>query len=109
MLSEEIRNEELWELLYADDLVITAENEEELQRRVVEWQDTLEKGILRFNEEKTEAMVSSKEGMDRIAIHESKRAVIKKVEQFIYFGSTINQDRGCEDEVENRIKAAWGN
>ncbi|XP_068245586.1 uncharacterized protein [Palaemon carinicauda] len=29
---EEIRDEELWELLYTDDLVITAENEEDLQR-----------------------------------------------------------------------------
>ncbi|XP_068203188.1 uncharacterized protein [Palaemon carinicauda] len=33
VLSEGIRNEDLWELLYADDLVITAENEEELRRR----------------------------------------------------------------------------
>ncbi|XP_066956282.1 uncharacterized protein [Macrobrachium rosenbergii] len=34
VLSEEIRNEVLRELLYADDLVITAEDEEDLQRRV---------------------------------------------------------------------------
>ncbi|XP_066947156.1 uncharacterized protein [Macrobrachium rosenbergii] len=32
-LSEEIRIEVLWELLYADDLVITAEDEEDLQRK----------------------------------------------------------------------------
>ena len=40
VLSEEVRNEELWELLYTDDLVITAENEEDLQRRVGEWQES---------------------------------------------------------------------
>ena len=44
VLSEEIRNEELWELLYAEDLVIIAENEEDLQRRIVEWQEALERG-----------------------------------------------------------------
>ena len=30
---KDIRNEELWELLYAEDVVITDENEEDLQRR----------------------------------------------------------------------------
>ncbi|XP_064100873.1 uncharacterized protein LOC135211495 [Macrobrachium nipponense] len=29
VISKEIRNEELWELLYVEDLVITAENEED--------------------------------------------------------------------------------
>ena len=37
VLSEEIRNKELWELLYADDLVITADSEKDLPRRVGEW------------------------------------------------------------------------
>ena len=40
-----VRKEELWEL-YADDMRILAETEEELQRRVVEWQEALEwKGV----------------------------------------------------------------
>ncbi|XP_064089097.1 uncharacterized protein LOC135203256 [Macrobrachium nipponense] len=43
LLSEEIRNEELWKLLYADDLVISAENEEDLERRVGDWQESLER------------------------------------------------------------------
>ncbi|XP_068223131.1 uncharacterized protein [Palaemon carinicauda] len=73
MLSERIRNEELWELLYAYALVITAENEEELQRRMVEWQETLERGDSRENFHKTEARVSSKKG---------RGAVIKQMEQF---------------------------
>ncbi|XP_064116627.1 uncharacterized protein LOC135222470 [Macrobrachium nipponense] len=46
VLSEEISNEELWELLY-DDLVITAENRKDLQRRVGEWQESLEMGDLK--------------------------------------------------------------
>ncbi|XP_068210513.1 uncharacterized protein [Palaemon carinicauda] len=78
VLIEGIRYKGVWELLYADDLVITAGNEEEFQRRVEEWQETLEKGGLRVNVDKTEAMGSSKEGRDRIAMHESRRAVIKQ-------------------------------
>ncbi|XP_068241138.1 uncharacterized protein [Palaemon carinicauda] len=59
MLSEWIRNEELWKLLYADDLLITTENEEDLQRRVLEWQETLEERGLRVIVGKAEVMVSS--------------------------------------------------
>ncbi|XP_064111547.1 uncharacterized protein LOC135219045 [Macrobrachium nipponense] len=57
VLSEEIRNEELWELLYADDLVITAENEEALHRSVGEWQEYLERGGLKVNVNKTEGLI----------------------------------------------------
>ena len=108
VLSKEIRNEELWELLYADDLVITAESEEELQSRVTEWQESLERGGLKVNVEKTEVMVSSKEGGDRVAIQEIRGSVIRQVETFRYLGSTLSQGGGCEVEVESRIKAAWG-
>ncbi|XP_068238620.1 uncharacterized protein [Palaemon carinicauda] len=79
VLSEGIRNEELWEFLYAEDLMTTAENEEELQRRVVELQETLEVDGLRVNVEEPEAMVIIKDGRDKIVIHES-REVIKHME-----------------------------
>lgn len=42
MLSENIRRHDKWELLFVDDLVITAETEEDLQRRILEWQERLE-------------------------------------------------------------------
>ena len=61
VLGEEIRNEELWELQYADDLVITAENEEDLQGRVGEWQEALEReGEIKMDVNKTEVIVNSK-------------------------------------------------
>ena len=40
-LSESARKEYLWELLFADDLGILAMTEDELQSRVVEWQEAL--------------------------------------------------------------------
>ncbi|XP_068232215.1 uncharacterized protein [Palaemon carinicauda] len=43
-------------LVRFDDLLITAENEEKLQRRAVEWQEILERGGLRVNGHKTETM-----------------------------------------------------
>ena len=107
VLSEGIRNDELWELLYADDLVITADSEEELQRRVEDWQESLERGGLKVNVDKTEVMVNSKEGRDRIVIQEVRGSELKQVEKFKYLGSTLDHTGGCEADVENRIKAAW--
>ncbi|XP_064080645.1 uncharacterized protein LOC135197512 [Macrobrachium nipponense] len=49
VLSEVIRNEELWELLYTNDLVIIAENEEDIQRTVGEWKESLERVGLKKN------------------------------------------------------------
>ncbi|XP_068227750.1 uncharacterized protein [Palaemon carinicauda] len=105
VLSEEIRNEELWELLYADALEITAENEEDSQRGIVEWQESSERGGLRVNVDKNEFMVSSKLDTARIDIHKSRDSVI---EQSKYLGSNISQDGGCEAEVENRKKQPGG-
>ena len=48
-LSDNIRDGELRELLFIDDLVITVESKEELQRRVLEWQDSLERQGLKVN------------------------------------------------------------
>ena len=104
VLSEEIRNEELWELLYADDLIITAENEEDLQRRIVEWQEALERGGLKVNVNKTEVMVNSKEGRDRTAVQDIRDSGIKQVENFKYLGSTSSQERGCELEAQKLVR-----
>ena len=44
------------------DLAIVESSEEELQERVVQWQENLENKGLRVNSKKTEVMVSSKLG-----------------------------------------------
>ena len=60
VLSETIANDDIWELLYADDLVVMAHSEEDLQLRILEWQDSLEIEGLRVNVSKTVVMVRSK-------------------------------------------------
>ena len=45
------------ELLYADDLGVLSAAEEELQRRVVEWQGTFERKGVKVNAKTTEVIV----------------------------------------------------
>ena len=47
-----------WELLYADDLVIIAETEDELRMKLVKWKTNLEAKCLSLNTRKTEIMIS---------------------------------------------------
>jgi len=47
-----------WELLYADDLVVIAETEEDLIKRLNEWKDFVENRGMRVNMHKTKVMIS---------------------------------------------------
>ena len=47
-----------WELLYADDLVVMAETEEELRVKLISWKGEMEKKGLRVNIGKTKVMCS---------------------------------------------------
>ena len=50
----------LWEMLYADDLVITAESKEAAVRRFNIWKREMEKRGMRVNMEKTKVMVTGR-------------------------------------------------
>ena len=56
-----VEKDKLWELLYIDDLEILAETEGELQRRVVEWQEALERKGFKVNAKKTEVTACTRE------------------------------------------------
>jgi len=49
---------EQWELLYADDLAVIAETEDDLIKRLNEWKDFMENRGMRINMNKTKVMIS---------------------------------------------------
>jgi len=57
-LSIEFRHALPCELLYADDLVVIAEAEDDLTKRVNEWKDSVENRGIRVNMNKTKVMIS---------------------------------------------------
>ena len=58
-ISTEFRVALPWELLYADDLAVIAETEEDLIKKLNEWKDNVEnKGEMRVNMNKTKVMIS---------------------------------------------------
>ena len=107
VLSEDVREGMLWDILFADDLVITAKTLEELQERYEAWQECLERGGLRVNIRKTEVMLSSREGREDLHVMSGDRGELKQATSFKYLGSVISEEGGCDLEVRQRIKAAW--
>jgi len=57
-ISREFRVALPWELLYADDLVVIAETEEDLVKRLNEWKNNVENRGMRVNMNKTKVMIS---------------------------------------------------
>ena len=57
-ISREFRVALPWELLYADDLAVIAETEEELIKRLNVWKDNVESKGMRVNMNKTKVMIS---------------------------------------------------
>jgi len=57
-LSREFRVALVWELLYADDLVMVAETEDDLIKRLNEWKDKVKNRGMRVNMNKTKVMIS---------------------------------------------------
>ena len=57
-ISREFRVALPWELLYADDLAVIADTEEELIKRLNKWKDNVESKGMRVNMNKTKVMIS---------------------------------------------------
>jgi len=58
-LSRELRVALRWELLYADDLVLIAETEDDLIERLNEWKDNVYNRCMKVNMNETNVMIST--------------------------------------------------
>ena len=70
-----------------------AESEEELQERVVQWQENLENKGPRVDSKKAEVMISSKLG-NEVQIKDRNNVELKQV-VFCYLGTVIGEKGGC--------------
>ncbi|GFO36468.1 katanin p60 ATPase-containing subunit a-like 2, partial [Plakobranchus ocellatus] len=90
-------------LRYADDTVLIAENEKDLQQLLDIVKEESEKKGLELNRKKTEVMVvSRKQELPIINIY-IKGTRLKQKDQFKYLGSLISSDGRNNSEVASRI------
>ena len=64
--TKECRKGGPWELLYADDLVLTAETKEEVIEMFKRWRSGMERRGLKINMNKTKYLVTGKEAKEKV-------------------------------------------
>ena len=106
VIAEEWRGELPWEILFADDLALIAETEEELQEKWLKWQQGMARYGLKANTTKTEVLISSI-NKTKGSIRDKDGGILRQVEAFKYLGGMVSEDGGMELAVRTRIGLAW--
>ncbi|KAK3566679.1 hypothetical protein QTP86_003189, partial [Hemibagrus guttatus] len=104
-LSEEVRQESPWTIMFADDIVICSESREQVEENLEKWSFALERRGMKVSRSKTEYMcVNEREGSGTVRLQDEE---VKKVQEFKYLGSTVQSNGECGKEVKKRVQAGW--
>ena len=104
-LTDEVRRETPWTMLFADDIVICKETREEVERRLESWKYELERRRMKVSRSKTEYLcINGGNDNETVKMEDTK---VPRVREFKYLGSTVQESVGCEREVKKRVQAGW--
>ncbi|KAK3569213.1 hypothetical protein QTP86_026610 [Hemibagrus guttatus] len=104
-LSEEVRQESPWTMMFADDIVICSESREQVEENLERWRFVLERRRMKVSRSKTEYMcVDEREGSGTVRLQGEE---VKKVQEFKYLGSTVQSNGECGKEVKKQVQAGW--
>ncbi|KAK3508786.1 hypothetical protein QTP70_007626 [Hemibagrus guttatus] len=104
-LSEEVRQESPWTMMFAGDIVICSESREQVEENLERWRFALERRGMKVSRSKTEYMcVNEREGSGTVRLQGEE---MKKVQEFKYLGSTVQSNGECGKEVKKRVQAGW--
>ena len=94
----EIARRNINNLRYADDTILMAESEEEIKSLLMKVQEESEKVGLKLNIQKMKIMASGP-----ITSSEIDGETVETVSDFIFMGSKITADGGCNHEIKRRL------
>ncbi|KAK3557303.1 hypothetical protein QTP70_026619 [Hemibagrus guttatus] len=103
-LSEEVRKESPWTMMFADDIVICSESREQVEKNLERWRFALEIRVMKVSRSKMYMCVNEREGSGTVRLQGEE---VKKVQEFKYLGSTVQSNGECGKEVKKRVQAGW--
>ena len=102
-LTEDIRMDAPWDMLFADDIVLSRQNHRKLEDGLEMWRNALEGRGLKVSRRKTEYLKAGDvDNGEELKLQGEK---LKRAINFKYLGSTVSTDGECEEEVRRRIQA----
>ena len=103
-LTEDIRKDAPWDMLFADAIVRCRQNHRKLEKDLEIWRNALERRGLKVSRSKTEYLrVGGVDDGEELKLQGEK---VKKAKNVKYLCSTVSSDGRCEEEVRKRIQQA---
>ena len=101
-ITDEVRREPSWTMLFADDIVICGETREEVKRRLECWRYVLERRGMKVSRSNTKYLCVNGENDKKIVKMENKK--VSRVKEFKYLGLTVQESGSCERKVKRRVQ-----
>ena len=97
-------------LRYADDTVLIAESEEELQKLIDAVKEQSLVYGLKMNKKKTKTMIVRRNELEDCRVHIVVDGVtLEQVKKYTYLGQVVTEDGRCVVEIKRRIQIAKAN
>ena len=108
VITENVREDPPWCIIYADDVVLVAEDRVGVERKLYEWRNALESRGMRISRTKTEYFTTDLNGNQDETVRLDGED-LKRVESFKYLGSVVDATADTGKEVNYRIQCGWNN
>ena len=104
-LTDKVRREPPWTMLFADDIVICKETKKEVEQRLESWRYALERRGMKVSRSKTKYLcINGGNNDETVKVEDTK---VPRVKEFKYLGSMMQESGTCEREVKKRVQAGW--
>ena len=104
-LTDEVRREPPWTMLFADNIVICKKTREEVERRLECWRYALERIGMKVSRSKTKYLcINGGNDYETVKMEDTK---VPRVKKFKYLESTVQESGSCEREVKKRVQEGW--
>ena len=104
-LTDEVKREPPWTMLFSDDIVICKETREEVERRLESWRYASERRGMKVSTSKTKYLCINGGNDDKTVKMENTK--VPRVKEFKYLGSMVEESGSCEREAKKRVQAGW--
>ena len=106
-MTDEIREEAPWTMMFADDIVICSQSKEHVEEKLDIWRYALERRVMKVNRRKTEYMCVNERQDTGSGTVKMQGEEVAKVDDFKYLGSTVQSNGERGREVKKRLQAGW--
>ena len=104
-LTDKLKREPSWTMLFADDIVICEETREDVEQRIECWRYALERRGMKVSRSKDKYLcVNRGNDEETVKMEDTK---VSRVKKYKYLGSTVQESGNCERKVKRRVQAGW--